>query len=258
MTDLFYQINGITPPEDIKESLVSTFKPVDIQSIDKVKDYINNAPIDQSILNIQPTQEKETQKKETIDKQAQKLLDTQEKAQTLLQSNDLDFSKDNSVKYTGNQKQLLSKTIDELSKQDASLKYKKDFLMKLAASESAYKLSTPNSKSSAIGWFQFTDGTRKDIMPNVSKTQFANSPELQVLAASKLYDIRLQKSKNEGVYKAAKNKRFSDDDILSAYWLSPKLAKKYFLNNSISGTDGFGTSIPKKIIQVRKVKKDWT
>jgi len=30
MTDLFYQINGITPPEDIKESLVSTFKPVDI------------------------------------------------------------------------------------------------------------------------------------------------------------------------------------------------------------------------------------
>jgi hypothetical protein len=35
------------------------------------------------------------------------------------------------------------------------------------------------------------------------------------------------------------------------------MAKDYFLNNNSTGHDDFGTSIPKKIMQVRKIKKDW-
>ena len=193
---------------------------------------------------------------ETIDNSTQRLIEAQQKAQDIMNGT-LDFKQDNTVSMEGNQKQLLSDTIDKLYSVDLSLKYKKDYLMKLAASESRFKLNATNSASSALGWFQFTNGTRETIMPGVSRTQFANSPEIQILAASKLYDKHLKDSKASGVYKIAKSKNFSDQDIVSAYWLSPGMAKDYFLNNNSTGHDDFGTSIPKKIMQVRKIKKDW-
>ena len=62
---------------------------------------------------------------ETIDNSTQRLIEAQQKAQDIMNGT-LDFKQDNTVSMEGNQKQLLSNTIDKLYSVDPSLKYKKD------------------------------------------------------------------------------------------------------------------------------------
>ena len=62
-----------------------------------------------------------------------------------------------SNKVKGNQKELLSQTIDKLSKEDPNIGKIKQFLMDTAALESSYKMNSTSKASSASGWFGFLD-----------------------------------------------------------------------------------------------------
>lgn len=63
----------------------------------------------------------------------------------------------------------------------------KEHLDYLASLESTYKQNASNAAGSgALGWFQFTDGTRKQYS-NKSRVDFASDAQEQLLAAAKYY-----------------------------------------------------------------------
>lgn len=155
-----------------------------------------------------------------------------------------------SEKIKGNQKQLLSSTIDKLGQQYPFIAQIKGYLMDTAALESGFKLTSSVSPKigTASGWFGFIDSTRKTILNQLgikaTREQFNNSPEIQVLAAAKLYQNVMKQAEREGVLQTAHSKGFTNEDVAHAYWLNPSWAKAYFLHDKIVGKDAFGTTIP--------------
>ena len=80
-------------------------------------------------------------------------------------------------------KKILEQTLDKYG----IIGNKKTTLMKIASLESGFNSKAQSKNSSAAGWFQFIDSTRNKYS-NLSREQFKNSPDAQVLAASQLYD----------------------------------------------------------------------
>lgn len=135
-------------------------------------------------------------------------------------------------------KQILEQTLDKYG----ITGNKKTTLMKIASLESGFNSKAQSKNSSAAGWFQFIDSTRNKYS-DLSREQFKNSPDAQVLAASQLYDDNIQFLKN--------NKIPATGEAIAASWLNPTWAKNYYKYGHAGGSDANGTSVVKYINKFR-------
>ena len=135
-------------------------------------------------------------------------------------------------------KQILEQTLDKYG----ITGNKKITLMKIASLESGFNSKAQSKNSSAAGWFQFIDSTRNKYS-NLSREQFKNSPDAQVLAASQLYDDNARFLRNNGIA--------ATGEAIAASWLNPKWTKNYYKYGIAGGADANGTSVAKYINKFR-------
>ena len=135
-------------------------------------------------------------------------------------------------------KKILEQTLDKYG----ITGNKKTTLMKIASLESGFNPKAQSKNSSAAGWFQFIDSTRNKYS-NLSREQFKNSPDAQVLAASQLYDDNARFLRNNGIA--------ATGEAIAASWLSPKWTKNYYKYGIAGGSDANGTSVAKYINKFR-------
>lgn len=135
-------------------------------------------------------------------------------------------------------KQLLEQTLDKYG----ITGNKKTTLMKIASLESRFNPKAQSKNSSAAGYFQFIDSTRKSYS-SLSREQFKNSPDAQVLAASQLYDNNARFLRNNGIAVTG--------EAIAASWLSPTWAKNYYKYGIAGGSDANGTNVAKYINKFR-------
>lgn len=135
-------------------------------------------------------------------------------------------------------KQILEQTLDKYG----ITGNKKTTLMKIASLESGFNSKAQSKNSSAAGWFQFIDSTRNKYS-NLSREQFKNSPDAQVLAASQLYDDNARFLRNNGIA--------ATGEAIAASWLNPKWTKNYYKYGIAGGSDANGTSVTKYINKFR-------
>lgn len=135
-------------------------------------------------------------------------------------------------------KQVLEQTLDKYG----ITGNKKTTLMKIASLESGFNSKAQSKNSSAAGLFQFIDSTRNKYS-DLSREQFKNSPDAQVLAASQLYDDNARFLRNNGIA--------ATGEAIAASWLSPKWAKNYYKYGIAGGSDANGTSVTKYINKFR-------
>lgn len=135
-------------------------------------------------------------------------------------------------------KQILEQTLDKYG----ITGNKKTTLMKIASLESGFNPKAQSKNSSAAGWFQFIDSTRNKYS-DLSREQFKNSPDAQVLAASQLYDDNARFLRNNGIA--------ATGEAIAASWLNPKWTKNYYKYGIAGGSDANGTSVTKYINKFR-------
>ena len=135
-------------------------------------------------------------------------------------------------------KKILEQTLDKYG----IIGNKKITLMKIASLESGFNSKAQSKNSSAAGWFQFIDSTRNKYS-NLSREQFKNSPDAQVLAASQLYDDNARFLRNNGIA--------ATGEAIAASWLNPKWTKNYYKYGIAGGADANGTSVAKYINKFR-------
>ena len=131
-------------------------------------------------------------------------------------------------------KQVLEQTLDKYGITGD----KKTTLMKIASVESGFNSKAQSKNSSAAGWFQFIDSTRKDYS-SLSREQFKNNVDAQVLAASQFYDDNARFLRSNGIA--------ATGEAIAASWLNPKWAKNYYKYGATGGSDANGTSVTKYI-----------
>ena len=139
---------------------------------------------------------------------------------------------------TSKNKQILEQTLDKYG----ITGNKKTTLMKIASLESRFNPKAQSKNSSAAGYFQFIDSTRKSYS-SLSREQFKNSPDAQVLAASQLYDDNARFLRNNGIA--------ATGEAIAASWLNPTWAKNYYKYGIAGGSDANGTSVAKYINKFR-------
>lgn len=135
-------------------------------------------------------------------------------------------------------KKILEQTLDKYG----ITGNKKTTLMKIASLESGFNSKAQSKNSSAAGWFQFINSTRNKYS-NLSREQFKNSPDAQVLAASQLYDDNARFLRNNGIA--------ATGEAIAASWLNPKWTKNYYKYGIAGGSDANGTSVAKYINKFR-------
>lgn len=135
-------------------------------------------------------------------------------------------------------KQVLEQTLDKYGITGD----KKTTLMKIASVESGFNSKAQSKNSSAAGWFQFIDSTRKDYS-SLSREQFKNNVDAQVLAASQFYDDNARFLRSNGIA--------ATGEAIAASWLNPKWAKNYYKYGATGGSDANGTSVVKYINKFR-------
>lgn len=135
-------------------------------------------------------------------------------------------------------KKILEQTLDKYG----ITGNKKTTLMKIASLESRFNPKAQSKNSSAAGYFQFIDSTRKSYS-SLSREQFKNSPDAQVLAASQLYDDNARFLRNNGIA--------ATGEAIAASWLNPKWAKNYYKYGISGGSDANGTNVVKYINKFR-------
>ena len=135
-------------------------------------------------------------------------------------------------------KKILEQTLDKYG----ITGNKKTTLMKIASLESGFNFKAQSKNSSAAGWFQFIDSTRNKYS-NLSREQFKNSPDAQVLAASQLYDDNARFLRNNGIA--------ATGEAIAASWLNPKWTKNYYKYGIAGGADANGTNVAKYINKFR-------
>ena len=139
---------------------------------------------------------------------------------------------------TSKNKQILEQTLDKYG----ITGNKKTTLMKIASLESRFNPKAQSKNSSAAGYFQFIDSTRKRYS-RLSREQFKNSPDAQVLTASQLYDDNARFLRNNGIA--------ATGEAIAASWLNPKWAKNYYKYGQAGGADANGTNVVKYINKFR-------
>lgn len=135
-------------------------------------------------------------------------------------------------------KKILEQTLDKYG----ITGNKKTTLMKIASLESRFNPKAQSKNSSAAGYFQFIDSTRKSYS-SLSREQFKNSPDAQVLAASQLYDDNARFLRSNGIA--------ATGEAIAASWLNPKWAKNYYKYGIAGGSDANGTNVAKYINKFR-------
>lgn len=135
-------------------------------------------------------------------------------------------------------KKILEQTLDKYG----ITGNKKTTLMKIASLESGFNSKAQSKNSSAAGWFQLIDSTRNKYS-NLSREQFKNSPDAQVLAASQLYDDNARFLRNNGIAVTG--------EAIAASWLNPKWTKNYYKYGQAGGADANGTNVAKYINKFR-------
>lgn len=135
-------------------------------------------------------------------------------------------------------KQILEQTLDKYG----ITGNKKTTLMKIASLESRFNPKAQSKNSSAAGYFQFIDSTRKSYS-SLSREQFKNSPDAQVLAASQLYDDNVRFLRNNGIA--------ATGEAIAASWLNPTWAKNYYKYGIAGRSDANGTNVVKYINKFR-------
>ena len=135
-------------------------------------------------------------------------------------------------------KQILEQTLDKYG----ITGNKKTTLMKIASLESRFNPKAQSKNSSAAGYFQFIDSTRKNYS-SLSREQFKNNVDAQVLAASQLYDDNARFLRNNGIA--------ATGEAIAASWLSPTWAKNYYKYGIAGGSDANGTNVAKYINKFR-------
>ena len=135
-------------------------------------------------------------------------------------------------------KQILEQTLDKYG----ITGNKKTTLMKIASLESGFNPKAQSKNSSAAGYFQFIDSTRNKYS-NLSREQFKNNVDAQVLAASQLYDDNARFLRNNGIV--------ATGEAIAASWLSPTWAKNYYKYGIAGGSDANGTNVVKYINKFR-------
>lgn len=135
-------------------------------------------------------------------------------------------------------KKILEQTLDKYG----ITGNKKTTLMKIASLESGFNPKAQSKNSSAAGYFQFIDSTRNKYS-NLSREQFKNNPDAQVLAASQLYDDNARFLRNNGIAVTG--------EAIAASWLNPKWTKNYYKYGIAGGSDANGISVAKYINKFR-------
>lgn len=135
-------------------------------------------------------------------------------------------------------KQILEQTLDKYG----ITGNKKTTLMKIASLESRFNPKAQSKNSSAAGYFQFIDSTRKSYS-SLSREQFKNNVDAQVLAASQLYDDNARFLRNNGIA--------ATGEAIAASWLNPTWAKNYYKYGIAGGSDANGTNVVKYINKFR-------
>lgn len=135
-------------------------------------------------------------------------------------------------------KQILEQTLDKYG----ITGNKKTTLMKIASLESRFNPKAQSKNSSAAGYFQFIDSTRKSYS-SLSREQFKNNPDAQVLAASQFYDDNARFLRNNGIA--------ATGEAIAASWLNPTWAKNYYKYGIAGGSDANGTNVVKYINKFR-------
>lgn len=163
---------------DILEPVLATYKPKDIH---RIKSIITEVPQETS-----------------TPEQSEDVKDTKEETPEPTKSNqyrvEIEYSKAYSQPGYKRFKEELAKFVEE-NPQYADIQ---DSLSRIAALESAYVMDIPNKAgSSALGWFQFTDGTRK-AYNSQTREQFAHDPQAQLMAAARHYTSLQREVKKRG------------------------------------------------------------
>ena len=135
-------------------------------------------------------------------------------------------------------KQILEQTLDKYG----ITGNKKTTLMKIASLESGFNPKAQSKNSSAAGWFQFIDSTRNKYS-SLSREQFKNNIDAQVLAASQLYDDNARFLRSNGIA--------ATGEAIAASWLSPTWAKNYYKYGATGSSDANGTNVIKYINKFR-------
>lgn len=118
----------------------------------------------------------------------------------------------------------------------------KDILTSIARLESSFDPSAKNPSSSALGYFQFLDGTRKDY-DSSSREEFSNDPSKQFAAAVKHYR-KLKKSliPYESAYKA---RGLTPLQAMYGMWWRPKSFIEYVKKDKDNYVNPDGMTIEK-------------
>ena len=124
-----------------------------------------------------------------------------------------------------------------LSKHPEDAKYRQT-LTEIAAKESNFNPTVKNAKSSASGYFQFINSTRKQYAPHLTKEQFLNNPEEQISAA-----VKLLKANRNISSKFANLRGLSQLQIDYGMWFSPAALSQYLKTGKSNFKDPQGTSL---------------
>ena len=124
-----------------------------------------------------------------------------------------------------------------LAKHPEDAKYRQT-LTEIAAKESNFNPTVKNAKSSASGYFQFLNSTRKQYAPHLTKEQFLNNPEEQISAA-----VKLLKANRNISSKFANLRGLSQLQIDYGMWFSPAALSQYLKTGKSNFKDPQGTSL---------------
>lgn len=124
-----------------------------------------------------------------------------------------------------------------LAKHPEDAKYRQT-LTEIAAKESNFNPTVKNAKSSASGYFQFINSTRKQYAPHLTKEQFLNNPEEQISAA-----IKLLKANRNISSKFANLRGLSQLQVDYGMWFSPAALSQYLKTGKSNFRDPQGTSL---------------
>ena len=124
-----------------------------------------------------------------------------------------------------------------LAKHPEDAKYRQT-LTEIAAKESNFNPTVKNAKSSASGYFQFINSTRKQYAPHLTKEQFLNNPEEQISAA-----VKLLKANRNISSKFANLRGLSQLQIDYGMWFSPAALSQYLRTGKSNFKDPQGTSL---------------
>lgn len=124
-----------------------------------------------------------------------------------------------------------------LAKHPEDAKYRQT-LTEIAAKESNFNPTVKNSKSSASGYFQFINSTRKQYAPHLTKEQFLNNPEEQISAA-----VKLLKANRNISSKFSNLRGLSQLQVDYGMWFSPAALSNYLKTGKSGFKDPQGTSL---------------